>query len=397
LSNHFAWGVVSANPYAIRALEKATRRRCIPKRIKKNMKKLFSIGIECLPFINEETEIEITLNSSKINTKFYVDHVEVEEMIKSVTIEEAPWLLGCIEEGWEWFAFTFHDQEQLKLTAQEIENMISISDSVTKKAYSRMLLDGSHHWLKYSEGEAEFIIKNCELSVGDNILDVGCGLGRHSMELAKKGFDVVGVDYISELINSAEEKSKKQGLNNVSFIIDDCRTIDLGTEYDVVLCLYDVIGTYVDDYDNRLLLESIYKHLRLGGFALISVMNYELTESKAKYTFSLSEQPNKLLDLDASQTMEKTGNIFDPDYYLLDTNTRVVYRKEQFTTGNKKLPTELIVRDRRFSKNELERMCEEAGLEVVWIKCTGTGKWDEELTSIDDAAKEILALCRKIR
>src|SRR6202012_3675523 len=43
-TDHFAWGLLTANPYAIRALEKATRRRCDPRRIGKNVAKLKAIG-----------------------------------------------------------------------------------------------------------------------------------------------------------------------------------------------------------------------------------------------------------------------------------------------------------------------------------------------------------------
>jgi GNAT superfamily N-acetyltransferase len=46
MSDHFAWGLLTANPYAIRALEKATRRRCDPKRIRKNVDKIKAIRPE---------------------------------------------------------------------------------------------------------------------------------------------------------------------------------------------------------------------------------------------------------------------------------------------------------------------------------------------------------------
>ena len=40
-------------------------------------------------------------------------------MLTRATTDEKPWLLGSIEEGWEWFAFTFFDQDQILLTSQE--------------------------------------------------------------------------------------------------------------------------------------------------------------------------------------------------------------------------------------------------------------------------------------
>ena len=45
-----------------------------------------------------------------------------------------PWSMGPLQEGWEWFAFTFRDQQQIDLTRKEIEQMLLASDAVTKHA-----------------------------------------------------------------------------------------------------------------------------------------------------------------------------------------------------------------------------------------------------------------------
>src|SRR5216684_596844 len=68
-SDHFAWGLITANPYAIRALEKATRRRCSPERIGKNKRKLQTIGVEQTPYVTEETVLEVTAERSRIHTE----------------------------------------------------------------------------------------------------------------------------------------------------------------------------------------------------------------------------------------------------------------------------------------------------------------------------------------
>jgi hypothetical protein len=61
-------------------------------------------------------------------------------MLSDVTKPHIPWQLGTIEEGWEWFAFTFHDQVEIDLAPEEIETMLKSSDQVAKLAYSRMLI-----------------------------------------------------------------------------------------------------------------------------------------------------------------------------------------------------------------------------------------------------------------
>ena len=91
--------------------------------------------------------------------------------------------------------------------------------------------------------------------------------------------------------------------------------------------------------------------------------------------------------------METTGDIFDPDYYMIDKDNSVVYRREQFTAGQN-IPAEIIVRDRRFLEKEIRAMCSEAGLDVVWTRFVSAGRWNDPLKEDDDRAKEILVLCR---
>ena len=53
--------------------------------------------------------------------------------------------------------------------------------------------------------------------------------------------------------------------------------------------------------------------------------------------------------------MQTSGEVFDPKYYFFDPETSLVYRKEQFE--DEQLPTELIVRDRRYSRKQIEDLC----------------------------------------
>ncbi len=391
MSDYFAWGILTSSPYAVRALEKATRRRCVPDRIYRNHRLLINFGLKNVSYLKKKPEIIINKKNSQINTGFFVDHSDVNTMLENVTSDEKPWLLGPLNEGWEWFAFTFQDQEQIKLSTGEIEKMLQASDQITKYAYSRMILDSNHSWTKYTQEEIDFIIREFHMDSDKMILDLGCGNGRHCIELAKRGFKVTGVDYNKNLFSRSKKYEKKY---QVRFINDDCRELSLTSRFDLVLCLYDVIGTYTDTKDNISILKTIYKHLKNGGEALISVMNLHLTLHQAVHKFSLNENPNKLLEIPASRIMESTGNIFDPKYYLVDVETNIIYRKEQFKLG-RDLPTELIVRDRRFYKDEIESLCQSIGFDIVWSKYVCAGDWYSSLSPTDNKAKEILLRLKK--
>ena len=401
MSDFFSWGVLTSSPYAIRALEKATRRRCHPERIYNNHRLLINFGVENVCYLEDSAEKEITKNESKINTKFFADHSLIRDMINNVISDRNPWLLGSLQEGWEWFAFTFKDQQQIELTQVEIEDMLDVADQVTQYAYSRMQLKESqhvwsstkHHWAKHTKHEVEFIENNCNLQKNKTVLDIGCGIGRHCVELAKKGYSTTGIDYNDNFLKLDKSDLKGQ-VGYPEFIKIDCRDINLDKKYDVILCLYDVIGTYVSNQDNAKILNSIYNHLNKDGFALISVMNFELTKHNAKLFFSIKKDYNKLLDLPASSIMESTGGVFNPAYYMVDTDSNIVYRKEQFVLGDD-LPDELIVRDKRFENSEITELCENAQLDVVWSRYVSAGSWNTSLRSTDNGAKEILMLLKK--
>ena len=161
-----------------------------------------------------------------------------------------------------------------------------------------------------------------------------------------------------------------------------------------MLCLYDVVGSHADNSENIRIVNTVAAHVKAGGTALISVMNFELTEYLATQSLSIATEPDRLLDLAPSSTMEASGNIFDPDHFMIDPDEQVVYRREQFTSGSA-LPAELLVRDRRFRRQEIENMCRSSGLDVIWSRFVRAGRWEISLQATDSGAKEILLLCRK--
>lgn len=395
ISDHFAWGLVTANPYAIRALEKATRRRCLPSRIKEHQHLLAPLGADFAAYIRKAKGRKITSTESRINTEFPLDHSKLPEMLLNVSGPGRLWELGELKENWEWFAFTFQDQQPIPLSRPEVEQMFSASDAVTKNAYARMSQgNGAQGWAKHTPGEVQFIRDFCGVGPADSILDLGCDQGRHTISLAEAGHNAVGVDYVESAIDAAQREAKL--LPGAEFIVGDVRHIELGRTFDGAICLYDVIGSYVEDDQNALILQNMYRHLRPGGRALISVMNLEPTASKCKSEnwFSISSEPEKLSALKPSNTMESTGNIFNPEFYLIDRETKIVYRKEQFITGDS-LPCELFLRDKRFTKEEIEGLCRGAGFEILWSRFVRAGSWRDHLARNDHRAKEILVLCQK--
>jgi 2-polyprenyl-3-methyl-5-hydroxy-6-metoxy-1,4-benzoquinol methylase len=87
---------------------------------------------------------------------------------------------------------------------------------------------------------------------GSRILDLGCGSGHHALELARRGFSVIGVDISQNLIlyakevAFAEEESTGEPVD-AQFLWSDLRELDYAGEFDVVLNLHDGAIGYLEE------------------------------------------------------------------------------------------------------------------------------------------------------
>lgn len=100
-----------------------------------------------------------------------------------------------------------------------------------------------------------------------SILDLGCGTGNHAIPLARRAYDVVGVDRSEAMLERAREK----GGDGVSFELGDIRDVRLDREFDAVLLLFAVLGYQHTNEDVLAALRTARAHLRPGGLLLFDV------------------------------------------------------------------------------------------------------------------------------
>jgi 2-polyprenyl-3-methyl-5-hydroxy-6-metoxy-1,4-benzoquinol methylase len=394
ISSKYAWGIASANPYAVRALEKATRTRCDPAYISNRIATLRDL-FKKIPYIQKGRET-VNYNESIINTEFYQDLSSVEKRMRTAS-SETPWRLGKLAEGQEWLAVTFREQPKLRWSEREQIAFERGAHDIVLQAYERMAAarpHENHAWASPDKAEAEvnWIIKRLALKEPASVIDFGCGTGRHSKAFAKLGFQAVGVDFSEVAINHAKNDGCSKG---VSFYKGDCRSINFDYQFDLGICLYDVIGSFPDDNDNRKIIRNLINHVKPNGYVAVSVMSYEYTEKKAKKVVYNGSVYDALDNLNSGSIMQDTGNIFDPNYFVLDKRSRVVYRKEVFNQGAS-LPTELVVRDRRYGLDEIREIIEREGLEVIACGHVRAGSFESVDNADTQPTKEILVLARKL-
>lgn len=93
------------------------------------------------------------------------------------------------------------------------------------------------------------------------ILDGGCGTGGHAIPLAKRGYEVTGVDSSEEMINIAEEKAGKSGVN-IDFDVMDLCELRLNKKFDACICMFAVIDYLTNSKDLSKALLNVREHLK---------------------------------------------------------------------------------------------------------------------------------------
>ena len=107
------------------------------------------------------------------------------------------------------------------------------------------------------------LIKNNLKSEGNKLLDVACGTGKH-IEYLKQHYDVTGVDISNKMLDLAKVRYP-----NVQFHQADMMEMELGRDFDVLVCLFSSIS-HLKTYENlSKALKNFSKHLKKGGVLII--------------------------------------------------------------------------------------------------------------------------------
>jgi SAM-dependent methyltransferase len=123
--------------------------------------------------------------------------------------------------------------------------------------------------------EADKIISLTKINPGMHVLDLCCGIGRHSLELARRGYKVTGVDRTTGYLEKAAGRAKAENLN-AEFINDDMRHYCRPEKYDAVLNLFTSFGYFEDPGDDRRVILNIFSSLKRDGVLLMEMMGKEV-------------------------------------------------------------------------------------------------------------------------
>jgi cyclopropane fatty-acyl-phospholipid synthase-like methyltransferase len=121
---------------------------------------------------------------------------------------------------------------------------------------------------KTTLAEIDFIIETAALNERDNVLDIMCGYGRHTLEMARRGMSVTAIDNLKEYIDEITEKALEEKLP-VEARCEDVLSMQLEENYDTVICMGNSLQ-FFDEEDLTRLLTTIAAHLKPNGFFFIN-------------------------------------------------------------------------------------------------------------------------------
>ncbi|GIQ71065.1 class I SAM-dependent methyltransferase [Xylanibacillus composti] len=125
--------------------------------------------------------------------------------------------------------------------------------------------------------EVDYLVARLALQPGQRLLDIGCGPGRHSLELARRGIHTVGVDISSGFIAFAQQAAAGENLP-AKFHTADARELAFLQEFDAAICLCEgAFGLAGSEANHRKVLQGVYAALKPGSpFVLTAIHSLHL-------------------------------------------------------------------------------------------------------------------------
>jgi SAM-dependent methyltransferase len=179
------------------------------------------------------------------------------------------------------------------------------------------------------------------------ILDLCCGFGRISTELARRGFAVTGVDITKTYLEAAKEDASSENLD-IEYIHTDAREFTRPEYFDSVVNLYTSIGYFADPNDELLLFSNVNTSLKTGGSFIIETLGKEIA----------------VLNFVETEWFERAGYTVLTEYEVLDSWT---FLNNRWIIFNDEKRIEKTFPQRLYAASELRELLFKAGFSKVEI------------------------------
>ncbi len=138
-----------------------------------------------------------------------------------------------------------------------------------------------------TKGEVDFIEQEIGYDRSKVLLDVGCGTGRHVLELVRRGYKAVGLDLSESLLEQGRQVAQAENLD-ATFIAGDARALDFEAPFDVALSICEGAFSLMEtDEMDLLILENVARVLKPGSKFILTTPNaaFMLTHDSGEGAF----------------------------------------------------------------------------------------------------------------
>ncbi|MFC2036779.1 class I SAM-dependent methyltransferase [Chloroflexota bacterium] len=123
--------------------------------------------------------------------------------------------------------------------------------------------------------EVDLVIALLGVQPGAAVLDLGCGVGRHSLEWARQGYHVTGVDRTATYLRTASEKAAAEDLE-LELVQADMREFLRPGAFDAAINLFTSFGYFEDPAEDRQVVDNLFQCLKPGGTLVMEMMGKEV-------------------------------------------------------------------------------------------------------------------------
>lgn len=178
------------------------------------------------------------------------------------------------------------------------------------------------------EAECDFleaVFAECGVGPGASVLDLGCGTGGHVVPLARRGYDVTGVDRSASMVDRAQSKAGEAD-TLAGFVIADIRALELGRTFDAVISMFAVVSYQLTDADVSSVFSSARRHLATGGVFVFDVWHGPavLTQRPEVKTKTVAAPGGDEITRTAHPTLDEDARTVEVVYDVVRTSAGVV-------------------------------------------------------------------------
>jgi SAM-dependent methyltransferase len=219
--------------------------------------------------------------------------------------------------------------------------------------------------------QVDFLEESLQPATESQILDLGCGEGRHTIELAARGYHVTGYDLSLPLLIRAADEAQRRNLQ-VNFIHGDFRELAFEEQFDAIYCLFTSFG-YFDDDSNRKMIQAVASALRAGGRLLLDVVNRDYA----------------IRDLPARIWWEGQGCVVLEEVDFNYFTSRIISKRSVVFEDGRHLEQEISAR--AYSLHELGKILHHAGYRVLEV----TGHLAHRTRFFGNCSRSLVLLAEK--